>query len=291
MEINKPLVEKILKINIDNQFVCSGFGLVNSKQKNIISFIDNPKYLSELNNNKNIIVVITNRNLSEFISKKKLIISEDPRYDFFSLINELGQINYKKTKSLINKNANIHPSAFISEFNVKIGNNTIVGPNVTILPDVEIGDDCFIQAGAVIGSEGFEYKRTSKGIISVYHDGKVIIGNNVAIGSNSTIVRGFSFKNTIIEKNVKIDNLTYIAHGAHIKKGSFIIGCSLISGSVVIEENVWVGPNSTISNSINIGENSFITLGSIVTKSVKANETIIKGKSIQNDVFNRIIKK
>lgn len=290
MEITNELVEEITGIKLSLPFVCNSFGLVNSSSPNTLSFIDDEKFLEELIQNINISVVFSTSEFKQKITNKIVIICDDPRFYFYDFINKIGMKNYVSFPSKISPSAKIHPKAYIAENNVIIGDNTVISANVSILADVEIGSSCFIQAGAVIGSEGYEYKRTTRGILSVYHDGKVIIGNNVDIGANATLVKGFSFRQTIIEDEVKIDNLVYIAHGAQIQQGTFIVGSALISGSVTIKRNVWIGPNSTIANGIEIGESAYITLGSIVTRSIKNDHTIIGNHSIENKKFAKIKK-
>jgi UDP-3-O-[3-hydroxymyristoyl] glucosamine N-acyltransferase len=290
MRIDNKLIEELTTLRSDVNFNCDSFGLVNSVSPNTLSFIDDEKFLEQLLQNENITVVFSSDGLKEKIKGKTVLICSDPRFYFYDFVNKFGVKNYVTFPSKISPLAKIHPKAYVCENNVIIGDNTVISANVSVLADVEIGNDCFVQAGAVIGSEGYEYKRTSKGILSVYHDGKVIIGNRVDIGANATIVKGFSFRQTIIENDVKIDNLVYIAHGAQIHEGTFIVGSALVSGSVTVKKNVWIGPNATIANAIEIGENAYITLGSIVTRSIKNDQTIIGSHSIDNQKFSKITK-
>lgn len=266
-------------------------GMSNTLLANSLSFLDDDKYLAEINNNSNITGCICSKQASNFLNKRYIITSDDPRFDFFTLLNFIGKKNYKKTLTIIDKSATIHSSAFVSEFNVKIGKNSIIHPNVTILADVEIGDNCIIQSGTVIGGEGFEYKRTSKGIISVFHDGKIIIGNKVEVGSNTSIDKGFSFRNTVIEDDVKIDNLIHIAHGVHIKQGSFIIAGTILGGSTTIEENAWLGINSSTAPGIHIKANGFVSMGAVVTKNVEENQQVTGNFAISHRQFLRALKK
>jgi UDP-3-O-[3-hydroxymyristoyl] glucosamine N-acyltransferase len=166
-----------------------------------------------------------------------------------------------------------------------------VGPNATILPDVVIGNNCYIKSGAVVGSEGFELKRTTQGILNVLHDGKVIIGNDVKVGANSAIHKGFSFRHTVIADDVKIDDLVYIAHAVHIGKGCFLIGNSMISGSTTLKENIWVGPGVTVSSGLIIESNAFLTIGSVVTRNVGKDEKVTGNFAIPHDKFLEDLKR
>ena len=137
----------------------------------------------------------------------------------------------------IQQNATIMAGVFIGD-NVKIGKNVIIYPNVTIYRDCIIGDDVIIHSGTVIGSDGFGFAHTKDGkYIKIYQNGNVTIGNDVEIGSNTSIDRA-AFKSTIIEDGVRIDNLVHIAHNCKIGKGSIITGQCGFAGSSTLNEYV-----------------------------------------------------
>jgi UDP-3-O-[3-hydroxymyristoyl] glucosamine N-acyltransferase len=261
-------------------------GLSNSVDEGSLTFLDNGKFLGDVNANKCIEGVITTDQFAmQIISSKNVIIVEDPRYSFYNLQNRLFQLTYKKRLTVIGENCSIHPRAYVSDHNVIIGNNVIIEPNVTILENVEIGNNVIIRAGSVIGSEGFEHKKTSKGILSVMHDGKVIIHDNVHIGSCNAISKGFAYRNTIIGEDSKTDNLVHIAHGVQIGKRCLFPASCMIAGSVTIGDDVWVGPNASVSSQLTIGSNAYITLGSVVTKNVNSEEKVTGNFAIPHDKF------
>ena len=290
MNIDNKIVEELTTLKSDVAFKCDSFGLVNSKSPNTLSFIDDEKFLEQLILNKNISVVFSTPELKDKIIDRILIVSDDPRFYFYDFVNKFGIKNYVSFPSEISSSAKINPKAYVSENNVIIGDNTVISANVSILADVEIGSNCFIQAGAVIGSQGYEYKRTSKGILSVYHDGKVIIGNNVEIGANTCIDKGFFAKNTVVEDDVKIDNLVHVAHSVLIKRGAFVIACSMLAGSCIVGEGAWVGPNATVGHVV-LGNQSNVTFGSVVTKNVGNGEKVSGNFAIPHDIFLNFIKK
>jgi UDP-3-O-[3-hydroxymyristoyl] glucosamine N-acyltransferase len=285
MKINNTILKQILNIDLEVNFECAQLSLCNSVIIDTLTFIDDEKYVQQLNSNENITAVFATENLKSLITNKIVILSADPRYDFYFLYNSLAKLNYKKIKSIIHSTTQIHRTSFVSDYNVTIGKDCIIYPNVTILADVEIGDNCIIQSGTVIGSEGFEYKKTSKGILPVFHDGKVIIGQNVHIGSNTSIDKGFSIRNTVINDEVKIDNLIHIAHGVKIGKGSFIIAGTVLGGSTEVGDNSWLGINSSTGPSIKLGKNSFISMGAVVTKNVSENEQVTGNFAIPHKIF------
>ncbi|MTI38250.1 DapH/DapD/GlmU-related protein, partial [Fulvivirga lutimaris] len=142
----------------------------------------------------------------------------------------------------------------------------------------------------VVGSEGFEHKKTTKGILSVKHDGKVIIGKDVYIGALNAISKGFSYRNTIIGDSTKTDNLVHIAHCVQIGERCLLPASSMIAGSTTLEDDVWIGPGSSISSQLTIGKNGFISIGSVVTKNVNMNEKVTGNFAIPHRKFLKHIR-
>jgi UDP-3-O-[3-hydroxymyristoyl] glucosamine N-acyltransferase len=122
------------------------------------------------------------------------------------------------------------------------------------------------------GPDGFGYERKEDGtLVKFSHFGKVIINDNVDIGSNTCIDRG-TINDTIIGEGSKVDNLVHIGHNVRIGKNCVIIAQSMIGGSTVIDDNVWISPSSVIRDGLRIGRHALIGMGSVVTKNIPANE-------------------
>lgn len=286
MYVEKSLIEDYLNREIKSKVKEYFWGLINSNFSNTISYCAHKKYLEEIRGNKDLALIICDKDLIDLLPKHvEGLASEDPVYDFFQGINVLTNLVLKRNPSLISESAFIHPSAYISEFGVEIGDNTWIGPNVNILNGSVIGRNCTIRAGATIGSEGLEYKRTSKGIVSVKHNGQAFLGDEVDLGANACIDKGFSFRNTVVGKQSRVANLVQIAHGAQIGERCAVAGCSLISGSATIMNDVWIGPNSTISHGITIEDNAKISLGSVVTRNVKPGERVTGNFALNHSKF------
>jgi len=290
--INKELINSILAVKYASNIEFETLGLSNTNCLNSLSFFDDEKYLKQLNENKNITGVFVEEKHKNIISTEKVIlVVEDPRWCYYTLHNNISKQFKKNFPSLIDKSSAVHKTSFVAEKNVIIGKNCIIHPNVTILEDVEIGDNCIIQSGTVVGSEGFEYKKTKNGILAVYHDGKVIINNNVDIGANNAIAKGFSYRQTIIGEYTKTDNLVHIAHAVQIGKRCLFPASCMIAGSVTIKDDVWVGPNASISSGVTINENGFVTIGAVVTKNVEFGQKVSGNFAIPHQLFLNFIKK
>ena len=161
----------------------------------------------------------------------------------------------------------IEPGAFIGKKSV-IGRGTRIHANATIYNAVEIGANCIIHSGSVIGSDGLGFAKENGKWIKIEHLGKVIIGNNVEIGSNTTIDRG-SVGNTLIEDNVKIDNLVHLAHNVKIGSGTAIAASSAVAGSSSIGKNCTLAGCCAVVDNIEVTDEVHITAMSLITKSIK----------------------
>ena len=209
------------------------------------------------------------------------ILVENPRLCFAKLLSKY----YKPTTkfkihptAIIGKNcrigkASIGPNVVIGN-NVRIGDGSIIFPNVVISDNVTIGKNVIIKSNTTIGERGFGFEFDKNHIpISIPHIGGVVIGDNVEIGANNTVVRG-TLKNTIISDYVKTDDHVHIAHNVKIGERTVITACSEISGSAKIGSNCWLGPNCSIMNGITIGNKVLVGLGAVVIKSVPDNVVV-----------------
>lgn len=253
-----------------------------------ISFLTGANYVDQLLKNSNISYVITTEELNttyQIAQQKKVIISKQPKYDFYVLHNYTTQ-HYKKSKpSEICDTVKIGQGAVISPTGVFIGKNTVIGANVVILDGVHIGENCIIGPGSVIGNDSFECVKHNNTVLTVKHDGEVIIKNNVELGSNVTIDKGLMGHNTVIENEVKMDNQVHVSHNVSINQCSLLAASVTIAGNTVIGKNVWIGPGAIISNRLTIKDNASISIGSVVVNNVKENETVTGNFAIDHKKF------
>lgn len=158
---------------------------------------------------------------------------------------------------------------------VVIGDRTIINHNVIIHAGCTVGSDCYLKSGTVIGEDGFGFERNSEGVpIRIPHLGKVVIGNNVEIGSKCTIPRG-TIGDTVIGNHVKIDDQVHFAHNVKAAARTIITACAELSGGVEIGEDCWIGPNVSVMQKVKIGKGSLIGLGAVVLKDVDSGATMV----------------
>lgn len=246
---------------------CNSFGLVDYNNKAMITFAETNAFAVEAMANPNVAVILLAKESHQF-NDERVCLVEDPKYTFWSLFNYHSKLQIPSFQNKIHKTAYIDKTAQIAENGVVIDENAQIGPNVVIHEKVFIGKNTIIDANAVIGSQGFEIKRTMNGLIRVHHDGAVIIGDNVVISALCNITKGLMGKDTIIGENTKIDSLVHIAHCCNIGKNNTIAASASFSGSVTMGDDNFVGTNATIKNGVTIGNNTLLGIGSITTKDV-----------------------
>jgi UDP-3-O-[3-hydroxymyristoyl] glucosamine N-acyltransferase len=140
--------------------------------------------------------------------------------------------------------------------------------------DVRVGNDCIIQAGAIIGEDGFGYYRDETGRwVQKDHKWTVVIDSDVHIGANACVDRG-SWRDTHIQQGVRIDNLVHIAHNVIIGRNAIVVAGAELSGSVVVGVGAWIGPNACIKERVQIGEYALVGMGAVVTQDVAPNTTV-----------------
>ena len=228
-------------------------------------------------------IVIADRAITfpdELLKKKTFILVDNPRLEFVSVIDKLF---VEEPEYLIHRSSTIHPSATIEE-KVHIGpncyigkcviqKNTVIHGNCYIYDNTFIGENVTINAGTVIGSEGFGYERDTKGIFHKFHHlGGVRIESFVDIGANTCIDRG-TLGDTVIKYGAKIDNLVHIAHNVIVGKHSAVIANAMVGGSTTIGDYVWLAPSASVRDGIVVNRESLVGMGAVVTKNVPEGET------------------
>jgi UDP-3-O-(R-3-hydroxymyristoyl)-glucosamine N-acyltransferase len=232
--------------------------------------------------------------VAQKIEKDKygIIISNNPRKDFFELHNKLVKEDFYFTKrdNQISEKAYISEKANIGKYNIIIEDNIIIEAGVTIYENVTIRRGTTIKSGTILGADGFQYVRDREEIIKVEPAGELEIAENVVIHNNSVIDKGI-FGKTFIGENTKIYNLVHVAHDSKIGKNVFLTAGVIVCGRVKIGDNSYLGPNCTIKNGLFLDKNSKVSMGAVVTKNVKDNEVVTGNFAIPHEQFIKNLKK
>lgn len=151
---------------------------------------------------------------------------------------------------------------------VVIGENARLYPRVVVYHDCVLGNDLIAHSGVVIGADGFGIAMEEGRWLKIPQIGRVVIGNDVEIGANTTIDRG-ALDDTVIEDDVKLDNQIQIAHNVRIGAHTAIAGCVGIAGSATIGRYCRIGGSAGILGHLQVADYVEISSFTLVGKSIR----------------------
>jgi len=170
---------------------------------------------------------------------------------------------------------------------VHIGARTMIQANSTVHPHTVIGEDCLIHSGVVLGDEGFGFVPTAAGTwYKMPQVGRVVLGDRVEVGSNSTIDRG-ALNDTVIGAGTKIDNLVQIGHGCRIGENCLLAGQVGLAGGVELANNVTLGGQVGVSNHIKVGAGVMAAAKTGIASDVAAHSQVMGYPAIPLATFRR----
>lgn len=237
---------------------------------------------------------------------KSYLVVEDPEAAFAEIVQLFRPIVERKRNGIsphanvsdsaeIAEDVDIMPSAFVGD-NVKIGCGTIIYPNVSILENTVIGantrifpnaviyentvigDRCIIHGGAVIGAYGFGYRSGATHKLSVQL-GNVVLGNDVEIGSNTTIDRG-TYDSTTIGDGTKLDDLVMVGHNCQIGKHNLLCSQVGIAGSTVTGDYVVMAGQVGVGDHLEIGDKVTLAAQSGVMHNLDSNQVYLGSPAV-----------
>ncbi len=190
-------------------------------------------------------------------------VAPDARVDAAA---EIGANAVVGAGSVVGPGALVGPGCVLGD-NVAIGAGTRLAARVTVLDGARIGARCVLHPGVVVGADGFGFARDGHTWLKVPQIGRVVIGDDVEIGANTTIDRG-AIEDTVIEDGVKIDNLVQIAHNVHIGAHTAIAGTAAVAGSTKIGRRCQIAGGVGIIGHLEICDDAVILVRSLVTHSI-----------------------
>jgi len=277
----------------DAEVRISQIATLEKAQPNHISFLTNSKYRTQLADTRAGAVILGEADAEA--TDLPRIISDNP-YAYFARVSALfnplpeakpgvhpdavvgagAQIDPTASiaaMAVIGAGATIGASSVIGEgccigANVVIGSHARLYPGVVVYHDCVVGDNLIAHSGAVIGSDGFGIAMDEGRWIKIPQIGRVVIGNDVEIGANTTIDRG-ALDDTVIEDGVKLDNQIQVAHNVRIGAHTAIAGCVGIAGSTTIGSYCRIGGSAGILGHLQIADHVEISSFTLVGKSIK----------------------
>lgn len=193
--------------------------------------------------------------------------------------------------AVIGEGAQIHPTAHIGAYveigarvkigagstimsGCSIGADTVLGEHALLYPRVVVYHNCvlgkrlIVHSGAIIGSDGFGLALDDDRWLKIPQIGRVIIGDDVEIGANTTVDRG-ALDDTVISDGVKLDNQIQISHNVRIGEHTVMAGASGIAGSGIVGRYCRIGGHSGILGHIEITDNVEISSHTMIGKSIR----------------------
>ena len=280
-------------------FMVRDIAALESGQPGDISIFSDAKYAADFARTS-ASVVITNHKLSAHEHDGTwLLLAANPRLAFA----QVGHMFYPPDKLIegVQPTTPVHPTAKVGAgtqiscgavigAHANIGARCSIASNVVIGHGVVIGDDCVIGANCVIsyaligsrvtfapnvtiGSAGFSFVPSGKGLLRVPQLGRVVIEDDVEFGANCAIDRG-AVGDTVIGQGSMFDNLVHIAHNVKIGHHCLIAGQVGIAGSTVIGPFVMMGGQAGVSDHLTVGAGARLAAKAGVTKNVAPGETV-----------------
>lgn len=254
-------------------FEVKSLNTLEDAQGNDIVYVDQDKYLSKLPECKAGAVLIHQKHQDKVPKHIQSIVVSNPHLAFAYLSSFFANQFFADvgSEAEVAQSAKVMEKVYLGK-NVKIGERSVLMPGVVVGDNVEIGEDCIlypnvviysytqignrvaIHSGSVVGSDGFGYAHTQDGKhIKIFHNGNVVLEDDVEIGANCTIDRAV-FGETRIKTGTKIDNLVQIGHNCMIGEHSIIVSQVGLAGSTTTGRNVVFGGQAGTGGHIHIGD-------------------------------------
>jgi len=282
-----------LQLQGDPDCELDSVGVLQDARPGQLSFLANPKYRRHLATTGASAVIVSEADLPH--CPGNALISANP-YLSYARAAALLHPPYRpapgvSTAAVVDPSANVDARAHVApgcviEAGARIAAGAIVGPNcvvgrnchvgedtrlvasVTLCADSRVGSGCVLHPGVVIGADGFGLAPDGQGHWErVPQLGRVVIGDNVDIGANTTVDRG-TIGDTVIHDGAKLDNLIQIAHNVEIGEGAAIAGCTGISGSSKVGRHCTLAGGVGLVGHIELADNVHVTGFSMVTRSI-----------------------
>jgi len=178
----------------------------------------------------------------------------------------VGPLSTIGPRTRVARGAVIGPGCTIGE-DCEIGEGTELVARVSLVRRVRIGARTVVHPGAVLGADGFGLAMEAGQWIKVPQLGGVRIGDDCEIGANTTIDRG-AIDDTVLEDNVRLDNLIQIAHNVHVGAHTAMAGCVGVAGSTRIGRYCMLAGQVGVAGHLEICDRVTVMAKSMVSHSI-----------------------
>jgi len=310
MEFTAKFLAQLLKGTVDGNpdAVATKMAKIESGKPGTLSFFANPKYEPYVYSSKAAILIVNKdfqpkepvsatlvrvenaysavAELLNYVSKKqqkarrhRSLFAHWYWSTKFGKKVYLGAFSKVGRRTVIGDGTIIHGHVYIGD-DVTIGKNCLIYPGVVIYPGMVIGNNVILHAGCVIGSDGFgNAPRQDGSWEKIEHLGNVIIGDDVEIGTNTTIDRA-QMESTIIGNGVRIDNLCQIAHNVVVGDHTVMAAQTGIAGSTVIGKYCILAGQVGVAGHLKIADHTTICAQGGVIGHIRKEGQVLVGSPV-----------
>lgn len=238
-------------------------------QPGAISFLASPRNRADLDTAR-ATACFTTAELAPEVGARGIVpvVSNHPKAHFGRVLPRLFAARTDGAPD-IHPDADVHPTAVLGP-GVRVGARTRIGA-FCVIEFAEIGEDCEIKSHAVIGGNGLGVEGDETGRLALFHVGTVLLGDRVRVGAQTCIDRGL-LGSTVIEDDVKLDNLVQIAHNCRIGARTVCASFVGVSGSCDVGEDVLMGGQVGLADHVSVGDGAQLMAKSGVMHDVPPGE-------------------
>ncbi len=198
------------------------------------------------------------------------------------------------------------PHRTIIEPQVKIGADTVLGPDTSLLGNTQIGKNCVIEQGSILKDMVLKDSVT---IRAYSHLEKSIVETGAIIGpfarirpesivqKNAHVGNFTELKKTTLGEGSKANHLSYLGDakiGKNVNIGAGTITCNydgVHKYPTILEDGVFVGSDTQLVAPVRVKKNAYIGAGTTVTKEVPAKALAVSRVPQKNILSGRRKKK
>ncbi len=151
---------------------------------------------------------------------------------------------------------------------VTIGEDSRLHPSVVVYADCRLGARAIVHSGVVIGADGFGIAYEDERWVRIPQIGRVVIGDDVDVGANTTIDRG-AIDDTVIEDGVKLDNQIQIGHNCRVGAHTAMAGFVGVAGSTDIGAHCRIGAAAIILGHLSICDRVTVSAATVISHSIR----------------------
>ena len=280
------------KLEGDGDATVTGVAPLKSAGPQDVSFLTQGRYAAQVTTTQAAVVLLAPD--SDARREGPMIRVEDPQAEAIRVIHALGLQDTSHPFEGVSDKAHIDPGAELGDGVVvapfatickgaRIGAHCVLYPGAYVGRGVTLGSDCILHPhavvrhseigkrvvigpGAVIGFDGFGYHPTAEGVIPVPQLGRVVLGDDVVVGANTTVDRA-RFDETRLGKNVALDNLVHVAHNCTIGEYTLIAAQTGLSGGAVLGARCLLAGQAGLMPNVEVGDDTRIAAKSGVARS------------------------